>query len=173
MTSNKKDVVIYSKNKKMKRVTNKELISAILVNIGLLAVAVCMWLIYDRRQTIIKSEEPIQNYSVLEVYCQTRRNSSSILIEFNGKQYYVAVARDKCIQFDPQKIKLFYDKERDKVYEESGAVVRHLVPNFILYLCSCIWLFVVIKKDLVVVDYILDINGFSCKTCIGMIQTLH
>ena len=132
----------------MKSVTNKELISAILVNIGLLAVAVFMWLIYDRRQTIIKSEEPIQNYSVLEVYCQTRRNSSSILIEFNGKPYYVEIARNKCIQFDPQKIKLFYDKERDKVYEESGAVVRHLVPNFILYLCSCIWLFVVIKKRL-------------------------
>lgn len=45
----------------MKRVTNKELISVILVNIGLLAAAVYMWLIYDRRQTIIKSEEPIQN----------------------------------------------------------------------------------------------------------------
>ena len=138
----------------MKRVTNKELISVILVNIGLLAAAVYMWLIYDRRQTIIKSEEPIQNYSVLEVNCR-RRTSSSIFIEFNGKQYYVAVARDKCIQFDPQKIKLFYDKERDKVYEESGAMVRHLVPNFILYLCSCIWLLIVIKKDLVVVDYIL------------------
>lgn len=139
------NVVICSKNKEMKRVTNKELISVILVNIGLLAVAVFMWLIYDHRQTIIKSEEPIQNYSVLEVNCR-RRTSSSILIEFNGKQYYVAVARDKCVQFDPQKIKLFYDK--DKVYEESGAVVRHLVPNFILYLCSCIWLFVVIKKRL-------------------------
>ncbi|MDN0067309.1 hypothetical protein [Bacteroides gallinaceum] len=109
----------------MKSVTNKELVSVILVNIGLLAAAVYMWLIYDRRQTIIKSEEPIQNYSVLEVNCR-RRTSSSILIEFNGKQYYVAVARDKCIQFDPQKIKLFYDKERDKVYEECGAVVRHL-----------------------------------------------
>ena len=56
----------------MKSVTNKELISAILVNIGLLAVAVFMWLIYDRRQTIIKSEEPIQNYSVLEVNCRRR-----------------------------------------------------------------------------------------------------
>lgn len=138
---------LFKKNKEMKSVTNKELISVILVNIGLLAAAVYMWLIYDRRQTIIKSEEPIQNYSVLEVNCR-RRTSSSILIEFNGKQYYVAVARDKCIQFDPQKIKLFYDKERDKVYEESGAVVRHLVPNFILYLCSCIWLFVVIRKRL-------------------------
>ena len=140
--------MIYSKNKKMKCVTNKELISVILVNIGLLAVAVFMWLIYDRRQTIIKSEEPIQNYSVLEVYCQTRRNSSSILIEFNGKQYYVAVARDKCIQFDPQKIQFFYDKERDEVYEESGLVVRNLVVAFIIYLCSCIWLFTVIRKRL-------------------------
>lgn len=129
----------------MKSVTNKELISAILVNIGLLAVAVFMWLIYDRRQTIIKSEEPIQNYSVLEVHCR-RRSSSSIVIEFNGKQYYVAVDRDKCIQFDPQKIKFFYDKERDEVYEESGLVVRNLVVAFIIYLCSCIWLFVVIKK---------------------------
>ena len=132
----------------MKSVTNKELISAILVNIGLLAVAVFMWLIYDRRQTIIKSEEPIQNYSVLEVYCQTRRNSSSILIEFNGKQYYVEVARDKCIQFDPQKIKFFYDKERDKVYEEGGLSIRQVVACFILYLCSCIWLFTVIRKRL-------------------------
>ena len=139
--------MIYSKNKEMKRVTNKELISVILVNIGILAWAVYGWLLYNHRQTIINSEEPIQNYSVLEVHCR-RRSSSSIVIEFNGKQYYVAVDRDKCIQFDPQKIKLFYDKERDKVYEESGAVLRHLVPIFILYLCSCIWLFVVIKKRL-------------------------
>ncbi len=139
--------MICSKNKEMKRVTNKELISVILINIGALAFAIYIWFIYDHRQTIINSEEPIQNYSVLEVNCR-RRTSSSILIEFNGKQYYVAVARDKCVQFDPQKIKLFYDKDKDKVYEESGAVVRHLVPNFILYLCSCIWLFVVIKKRL-------------------------
>ena len=157
----------------MKSVTNKELISIILINIGILAVAVYSWLLYNRIQTIINSEKPIQNYSVLEVYCRSRNTSSSILIEFNGKQYYVAVDRDKCIQFDPQKIQFFYDKERDKVYEEGGLSIRHVVACFILYLCSCIWLFVVIKKDLVVVDYILYINGFSCKTCIGMIQTLH
>ena len=117
------------------------------MNIGILALAVYSWLLYNHRQTIIKSEEPIQNYSILEVH-RGRRNSLSILIEFNGKPYYVEIARNKCIQFDPQKIKLFYDKERDKVYEESGAMVRHLVPNFILYLCSCIWLLIVIKKRL-------------------------
>ena len=145
MIINSRDLL--KKNKEMKRVTNKELISVILVNIGLLAVAVYMWLIYDRRQTIIHSEEPIQNYSVLEVNCR-RRTSSSILIEFNGKQYYVAVDRDKCIQFDPQKIQFFYDKERDKVYEEGGLSIRQVVACFILYLCSCIWLFTVIRKRL-------------------------
>lgn len=139
--------MIYSKNKKMKSVTNKELISVILVNIGILAWAVYGWLLYNHRQTIINSEEPIQNYSVLEVHCR-RRSSSSIVIEFNGKQYYVAVDRDKCIQFDPQKIQFFYDKERDEVYEESGLVVRNLVVAFIIYLCSCIWLFTVIRKRL-------------------------
>lgn len=131
----------------MKHVTNKELISVILVNIGILAWAVYGWLLYNHRQTIINSEEPIQNYSVLEVHCR-RRSSSSIVIEFNGKQYYVAVDRDKCIQFDPQKIQFFYDKERDEVYEESGLVVRNLVVAFIIYLCSCIWLFTVIRKRL-------------------------
>lgn len=136
------------KKKTMKSVTNKELISIILINIGTLAVAVYGWLLYNHRQTTINSEEPIQNYSVLEVYCRSRKRSSSILIEFNGKQYYVAVARDKCIQFDPQKIKLFYDKERDEVCEGGWMTVRHLIPSFILYLCSCIWLFVAIKKRL-------------------------
>ena len=47
----------------MKRVTNKELISVILVNIGLLAAAVYMWLIYDRRQTIIHSDNSSLNFS--------------------------------------------------------------------------------------------------------------
>lgn len=118
----------------MKRVTNMELIVGILLNIGILVFFVYVWLTYNHRQTIINSEKHIQNYSVLEVYCQTRRNSSSILIEFNGKQYYVAVARDKCIQFDPQKIKFYYDREKDDVFEASELGVRHIVLGGVLYL---------------------------------------
>ena len=45
--------MICSKNKEMKRVTNKELISVILINIGALAFAIYIWFIYDHRQTII------------------------------------------------------------------------------------------------------------------------
>ena len=129
----------------MKKVTLKDVCWVALINIGVLALAIYVWISYNHRQTIFNSEEPIQNYSVLEVNCR-RRMSSSILIEFNGKQYYVGIARNKCVQFDPQKIKFFYDKERDEVYEESGLVVRHVVFYFIFYLCSCIWLFVTIWK---------------------------
>ena len=102
-------------------------------------------MLYNHRQEIINREEPIQNYSVLEVNCRYK-TGSTIVIEFNGKQYNVRVARNKCKPFVPQEIKFFYDKEKDEVYEESGLVVRHLVGAFILYLCSCIWLFVTIRR---------------------------
>jgi len=136
---------MYKKNKKMKRVTNKELMSVILINVGALVFFFYGWMLYNHRQEIINREEPIQNYSVLEVNCRYK-TGSTIVIEFNGKQYNVRVARNKCKPFVPQEIKFFYDKEKDEVYEESGLVVRHLVGAFILYLCSCIWLFVTIWK---------------------------
>lgn len=129
----------------MKRVTNKELMSVILINVGALVFFFYGWMLYNHRQEIINREEPIQNYSVLEVNCRYK-TGSTIVIEFNGKQYNVRVARNKCKPFVPQEIKFFYDKEKDEVYEESGLVVRHLVGAFILYLCSCIWLFVTIWK---------------------------
>lgn len=129
----------------MKRVTNKELMSVILINVGALVFFFYGWMLYNHRQEIINREEPIQNYSVLEVNCRYK-TGSTIVIEFNGKQYNVRVARNKCKPFVPQEIKFFYDKEKDEVYEESGLVVRHLVGAFILYLCSCIWLFVTIRR---------------------------
>ena len=129
----------------MKRVTNKELMSVILINVGALVFFFYGWMLYNHRQEIINREEPIENYSVLEVNCRYK-TGSTIVIEFNGKQYNVRVARNKCKPFVPQEIKFFYDKEKDEVYEESGLVVRHLVGAFILYLCSCIWLFVTIRR---------------------------
>ena len=130
----------------MKKVTLKDVCWVALINIGVLALTVYVWISYNHRQKIFNSEEPIQNYSVLEVNCGGRRMSSSIVIEYNGKQYHVGVARNKCKPFEPQKIKFFYDREKDEVYEESGLVKRHVVFYFIFYLCSCIWLFVTIWK---------------------------
>lgn len=130
----------------MKKVTLKDVCWVALINIGVLALAVYVWISYNHRQKIFNSEEPIQNYSVLKINCGGRRTSSSIVIEYNGKQYHVGVARNKCKPFEPQKIKFFYDREKDEVYEESGLVKRHVVFYFIFYLCSCIWLFVTIWK---------------------------
>ena len=130
----------------MKKVTLKDVCWVALINIGVLALAVYVWISYNHRQKIFNSEEPIQNYSVLKINCGGRRMSSSIVIEYNGKQYHVGVARNKCKPFEPQKIKFFYDREKDEVYEESGLVKRHVVFYFIFYLCSCIWLFVTIWK---------------------------
>ena len=130
----------------MKKVTLKDVCWVALINIGVLALAVYVWISYNHRQKIFNSEEPILNYSVLKINCGGRRMSSSIVIEYNGKQYHVGVARNKCKPFEPQKIKFFYDREKDEVYEESGLVKRHVVFYFIFYLCSCIWLFVTIWK---------------------------
>lgn len=130
----------------MKKVTLKDVCWVALINIGVLALAVYVWISYNHRQIVFNSEEPIQNYSVLKINCGGRRMSSSIVIEYNGKQYHVGVARNKCKPFEPQKIKFFYDREKDEVYEESGLVKRHVVFYFIFYLCSCIWLFVTIWK---------------------------
>ena len=51
----------------MKKVTLKDVCWVALINIGVLALAVYVWISYNHRQTIFNSEEPIQNYSVLEV----------------------------------------------------------------------------------------------------------
>ncbi len=131
----------------MKRVTNMELISVILINIGALAFAIYIWLIYDHRQTIINSEEHIQNYSVLKINYHAK-NASKILIEFNGKQYLVGVPRNKCKPFDPQKIKFYYDREKDDVFEASELGVRHIVLGGVLYLFFSILLFAAIRKRL-------------------------
>ncbi len=124
-----------------------ELISVILINIGALAFAIYIWLIYDHRQTIINSEEHIQNYSVLKINYHAK-NASKILIEFNGKQYLVGVPRNKCKPFDPQKIKFYYDREKDDVFEASELGVRHIVLGGVLYLFFSILLFAAIRKRL-------------------------
>lgn len=131
----------------MKRVKNSEIIVGILLNIGTLIISVCVWLTYNHRQTIINSEEPIQNYSVLEVNYHAK-TGSSIVIEFNGKQFDVRVPRNKCKPFEPQKVKFFYDREKDDVFEESEVTVRMIVACLICYLWFCILLFIVIRKRL-------------------------
>ena len=58
----------------MKKVTLKDVCWVALINIGVLALAVYVWISYNHRQKIFNSEEPILNYSVLKVRCKARKN---------------------------------------------------------------------------------------------------
>ena len=120
----------------------------ILVNIILLAIFIYVLSLYYHRKAIISCESPIHKFSVLEVNCSTGyRGGSNILVEFNTKQYYVGITASQCKYFNPQKMKLFYDKENDKIFEQHDVTIRYIVWYFILYLCSCVWLFVIVKNQ--------------------------
>ena len=120
----------------------------ILVNIILLAIFVYVLSLYYHRKAIINCESPINTFSVLEVNCSSGyRGGSNILIEFNTKQYYVGITTRQCKSFNPREIKLYYDKAKDEVFEQNELTIRYVVLYFILYLCSCVWLFVIVKNQ--------------------------
>ena len=120
----------------------------LLVCIGLLAVLIYVWSTYNHRKAIVTTGKPIQSYSVLEINCSSGfRGSSTVLIEFNSRKYYVGIKSSQCKDFDTNKIKLFYDKEKDEVFEQSEVTIRHIVLYLVLFLGSCIWLCVRIIRN--------------------------
>lgn len=120
----------------------------ILVNVSLLAILVYVWCSYNHRKNILNYEEPINKFSVLEVNCSSGyRGGSNILIEFNKKQYYVGITTKQCRSFSPKIIKLYYDYDKDEVFEQSELTIRHIVFFIVLYLGSCVWLYVIIRKN--------------------------
>ena len=120
----------------------------IFLNFGLLTIFVYAWFSYNHRNTIVNYEKAITNYSVLEVNCSSGyRGGSNLLIEFNSKQYYVGITTRQCKSFNPREIKLYYDRAKDEVFEQNELTIRYVVLYFILYLCSCVWLFVIVKNQ--------------------------
>lgn len=119
----------------------------IFLNVGLLVILIYAWFSYSHRKTIINCEKAITDFSVLEVNCSNGyRGGSNLLIKFNAKQYYVGITTSQCKSFNPQTIRLFYDKECDEIFDQHDVTVRYIAWYFILYLCSCIWLFVIVKN---------------------------
>lgn len=120
----------------------------LLVCIGLLAVLIYVWSAYNRRQAIVTYGKPIQNFAVLGINCSSGfRGGSTLLIEFNSRKYYVGIKSSQCKDFDSHKIKLFYDKKEDEVFEQSELTIRHIVIYLVLFLGSSVWLSVMIKRD--------------------------
>lgn len=115
----------------------------LLLNICLLIFFAFSCRLYNHRQVIMNTEKPITNYSVLEVNHHSNRMSSTILVEYNGKEYYIGVNSEQCKSLN---IKLFYDKDRDEVFEQKEIHARGLTALFVILLCSVVWLLVIIWK---------------------------
>ena len=59
------------------------------INIALLGLAIYVFELYQHRTSIVASQTPIANFSILEVNC--RKLGSSVKIAYNGKEYYTAI----------------------------------------------------------------------------------
>ena len=94
-------------------------------------------------------------------YSSGYRGGSTLLVEFNAKKYYVGITSrqcksftlDKkyyvgitsrqCKSFTLDKVKIYYDKENDKLFERNELTIRYIVFYSIIYLCSFIWLYTI------------------------------
>lgn len=118
------------------------------INIALLFILIYVCISYNHRQAIVNTERPIEDFSVLEINCSSGyRGGSTLLVEFNAKKYYVGITSRQCKSFTLDKVKIYYDKENDKLFERNELTIRYIVFYSIIYLCSFIWLYIIIKKN--------------------------
>ena len=123
----------------------KQVLQVLFINIVALFVFIDACITYNHRQAIVNTERPIENFSVLEINCN-RKSGSTLLLEFNAKKYHVGINIRQCKSFTLDKVKIYYDKENDKLFERDAFPIRYIVVFFIMYLGSFIWLFTIIKK---------------------------
>ena len=122
----------------------KQVLQVLFINIALLFILIYACISYNHRQAIVNTEKPIENFSVLKINC-SRKSGSTLLLEFNAKKCHVGINIRQCKSFTLDKVKIYYDKENDKLFERDELAIRIVVFYFILYLCSFIWLITVIK----------------------------
>ena len=123
----------------------KQVLQVLFINIVALFVFIDACITYNHRQAIVNTERPIENFSVLKINC-SRKSGSTLIVEFNAKKYHVGINIRQCKSFTLDKVKIYYDKENDKLFERDAFPIRYIVFYFIMYLCSFIWLFTIIKK---------------------------
>ena len=124
----------------------KQVLQLLFINIALLFILIYACISYNHRQAIVNTEKPIENFSVLDINCNSRMGSN-LLVEFNAKKYHVGISARQCESFTLDKVKIYYDKENDKLFERDAFPIRYLIVFFILYLCSFIWLCTIIIKN--------------------------
>ena len=60
-------------------------------NIGVLCFALYVATTYQQQNYIVSCEQPITNYSILEVNCRGHRMHSTVKIAYAGKDYYALI----------------------------------------------------------------------------------
>ena len=115
------------------------------INIALLGLAIYVFGLYQHRASIVASQTPITNFSILEV--NYRKLGSSVKIAYNGKEYYTGIPITRCKTEDVEKLAYYYDAKNDAIFEESELNRRYVVFYFILFLCSLLlWLYPEVRK---------------------------
>lgn len=98
------------------------------------SVAISALMTYCHRNEILKSEQPITGYSILEVNCRGHRMSSTVKISYGGKDYYVGISRKVCKNIE--KAKFFYDRKNETIFEEGELPKRQIVCFFVIFAFS-------------------------------------
>ena len=124
----------------------KQVLQVFFINIVSLFIFIYACITYNHRQAIVNTEKPIENFSVLKINCSWRQGST-LIVEFNEKKYHVGINIRQCKSFTLDKVKIYYDKENDKLFERDAFPIRYIVVFFILYLCSFIWLCTILIKN--------------------------
>ena len=124
----------------------KQVLQVFFINIVSLFIFIYACITYNHRQAIVNTEKPIENFSVLKINCNWR-SGSTLIVEFNAKKYHVGINIKQCESFTLDKVKIYYDKENDKLFERDELAIRIVVFYFILYLCSFIWLCTILIKN--------------------------
>ena len=113
---------------------NKWIPIVLAINIGVLCFALYVATTYQQQNYIVSCEQPITNYSILEVNCRGHRMHSTVKIAYAGKDYYVGVSRELCKNIG--QAEFFYDMQHDTVFEKDYLCMRHIVCFFVLFAFS-------------------------------------
>lgn len=117
------------------------------INLALLGLAIYVLGLYKHRASIVESQTPITNFSILEV--NYRRHGSSVKIAYNGKEYYtgIPIPYSKRKTENVEKLAYYYDAKNDAIFWESELNKRYVVFYFIVFLCSLLlWTYPEVRK---------------------------
>lgn len=124
----------------------------ITVFIVIISLAVYLNFRYLNGLKVEKDTKPIDNYSIVEIWCHNSpKMSNTMTIQYNSQKYYVSLTSGVCTDIDSGKIKpkLYYMKDKNVIFYQGqylpfAYVYLTYIAAFLLPLIG----FFVYKKEL-------------------------